>query len=181
MPSKNYIIPALLLFAAIGVGAYYVNKIPSPQINNDQLSQVSESSGNIDSAGSETTLGAETSITPVASASGNTKMEDKLIVQDIVVGNGAEAVAGKKVTVNYSGKLTNGTKFDSSYDRNEPFVFNLGAGEVIAGWDQGVIGMKTGGKRSLTIPPSLGYGSADLGTIPPNSTLIFEVELLKVE
>jgi len=100
----------------------------------------------------------------------------------MVVGTGDEAVNGKKVTVNYSGTLINGTKFDSSYDRGVPFSFNLGAGEVIAGWDRGVTGMKVGGKRKLTIPSSLGYGATGAGeVIPPNATLIFEVELLKVE
>ncbi|HEX6977621.1 MAG TPA: FKBP-type peptidyl-prolyl cis-trans isomerase [Patescibacteria group bacterium] len=106
---------------------------------------------------------------------------DQLKIEDIKVGTGDEAVSGKKVTVNYVGTLTNGTKFDSSIDRNQPFTFNLGAGEVIQGWDKGVSGMKVGGKRKLTIPASLGYGNRDMGTIPANSTLIFEVELLKVE
>ncbi len=100
---------------------------------------------------------------------------------DEVIGTGDEAVAGKKVTVNYVGTLTNGNKFDSSYDRNEPFSFTLGGGQVIQGWDQGVAGMKVGGKRKLVIPPELGYGSPGAGTIPANSTLIFEIELLKVE
>ncbi len=100
---------------------------------------------------------------------------------DEVVGTGAEAVAGKHVTVNYLGTLTDGTKFDSSYDRNQPFDFDLGAGQVIKGWDQGVAGMKVGGKRKLVIPPELGYGSQAAGSIPPNSTLVFEVELLDVK
>ena len=112
-------------------------------------------------------------------------VEDKLIIQDEVTGTGAEAVAGKKVTVNYTGTLTNGTAFDSNTDPKfghvTPFTFNLGAGEVIQGWDQGVAGMKVGGKRKLTIPASLGYGAQSVGSIPANSTLIFEVELLKVE
>jgi FKBP-type peptidyl-prolyl cis-trans isomerase len=104
-----------------------------------------------------------------------------LITEDIVIGDGAEARAGQKVTVHYRGTLTNGTKFDASYDRGQPFTFNLGAGEVIKGWDQGVAGMKVGGKRKLTIPPALGYGARGAGgVIPPNATLIFEVELLKV-
>ena len=116
-------------------------------------------------------------ITPTA-----TQAMEELKIEDITVGTGAEAVAGKKVTVHYTGTLTDGTKFDSSVDRGTPFTFNLGAGEVIAGWDQGVAGMKVGGKRKLTIPSSLGYGERGAGGgIPPNATLIFDVELLKVE
>jgi hypothetical protein len=103
-----------------------------------------------------------------------------LVVQDLVIGTGATAATGDLVTVNYVGTLTNGTKFDSSYDRNQPYTFRLGAGAVIAGWDQGVVGMKVGGKRRLTIPPSLGYGSQPNGPIPANSTLIFEIELLSI-
>lgn len=102
-------------------------------------------------------------------------------VEDIVVGTGEEAVSGKTVTVNYVGTLTDGTKFDASADHGQPFSFELGAGRVIKGWDQGVAGMKVGGKRKLTIPPDLAYGNQAVGTIPANSTLVFEVELLKVE
>mgnify|MGYP001201158317 CR=1 FL=1 len=124
----------------------------------------------------------ESTAEPVATGSAKPKMEDKLIIQDERVGTGAEAVVGKKVTVNYLGTLTDGTKFDSSYDRGTPFSFSLGAGEVIAGWDQGVAGMKVGGKRKLTIPSSLGYGAQGIpGVIPGGATLIFEVELLGVE
>ena len=109
-------------------------------------------------------------------------MENKLIIVDEIIGTGAEAVVGKKITVNYSGTLTDGTKFDSSYDRGTPFSFNLGAGEVIKGWDQGFAGMKVGGKRKLTIPSDLAYGPNGIpGAIPGGATLIFEVELLKVE
>ena len=100
---------------------------------------------------------------------------------DIVVGTGATAQPGKNVKVHYSGFLTNGTKFDSSRDRGEPFVFPLGAGQVIKGWDEGVAGMKVGGQRQLRIPPELGYGASGAGSvIPPNATLIFDVELLEV-
>jgi FKBP-type peptidyl-prolyl cis-trans isomerase len=101
--------------------------------------------------------------------------------EDIVVGTGEEAVAGKSVTVNYVGTLTDGTKFDASADHGQPFTFTLGAGQVIEGWDKGVVGMKVGGKRKLTIPPDMGYGNQQDGSIPTNSTLVLQVELLKVE
>jgi FKBP-type peptidyl-prolyl cis-trans isomerase FkpA len=105
----------------------------------------------------------------------------ELKIEDSKVGAGAVAETGKRVTVHYTGWLTNGTKFDSSKDRGEPFSFQLGAGEVIKGWDQGVAGMKVGGVRKLTVPPSLGYGANGAGgVIPPNATLVFEVELLGV-
>lgn len=105
-----------------------------------------------------------------------------LQVDDKKIGTGAEATAGKTVTVHYVGTLTDGKKFDSSRDRNQGFSFELGAGDVIKGWDQGVAGMKVGGLRKLTIPPELGYGSRGFpGAIPPNATLIFEVELLDVK
>jgi FKBP-type peptidyl-prolyl cis-trans isomerase FkpA len=98
---------------------------------------------------------------------------------DLVAGSGREAHAGETATVHYTGKLTNGTQFDSSKDRNQPFSFRLGAGHVIKGWDEGVEGMKIGGIRQLVIPPQLGYGSRGAGSaIPPHATLIFEVELL---
>jgi FKBP-type peptidyl-prolyl cis-trans isomerase FkpA len=105
-----------------------------------------------------------------------------LIYEDVVVGEGAEASAGQFVSVHYTGWLTNGKKFDSSKDRNEPFDFPLGGRQVIAGWDEGVQGMKIGGTRKLTIPPTLGYGARGAGgVIPPNATLVFEVELLGIE
>lgn len=103
-------------------------------------------------------------------------------IEEVVVGSGAEAVAGKRVTVHYVGTLTNGSKFDSSRDRGQGFTFKLGVGQVISGWDQGVAGMKIGGVRKLTIPPELGYGARGFPpVIPANSTLLFEVELLGVE
>ncbi len=105
---------------------------------------------------------------------------DKVTIEDTQVGTGAEAVPGKKLTVNYTGKLQDGTVFDTSVGK-QPFEFTLGAGEVIPGWDQGLQGMKVGGKRTLTIPPSLGYGANAVDKIPANSTLIFDVELLGVQ
>ena len=108
-----------------------------------------------------------------------------LIIEDITVGTGGEATPGTHISVHYTGWLFNngvqGAKFDSSKDRGQPFDFALGAGQVIAGWDQGFAGMKVGGVRKLTIPPELGYGARGAGgVIPPNATLMFEVELLGV-
>jgi FKBP-type peptidyl-prolyl cis-trans isomerase FkpA len=104
-----------------------------------------------------------------------------LVYEDTVVGEGAEAKAGQQVSVHYTGWLTNGSKFDSSKDRNDPFEFSLGMRQVIGGWDEGVQGMKVGGTRKLTIPPELGYGARGAGgVIPPNATLVFEVELLGI-
>ena len=100
--------------------------------------------------------------------------------RDDVVGTGREARAGDHVVVHYTGTLENGSKFDSSRDRNRPFEFALGAGMVIRGWDEGVAGMKVGGKRHLVIPAGLGYGSRAIGPIPPNSTLVFDVELVDI-
>ena len=105
-----------------------------------------------------------------------------LIYEDVAVGDGARARSGDAVRVHYTGWLQSGRKFDSSVDRGEPFGFALGRGEVIAGWDEGVAGMRVGGRRRLTVPPTLGYGPYGAGSvIPPDATLIFEVELLAVD
>jgi len=125
----------------------------------------------------DTTAGGPTKTTgtPVTTKSG-------LKYWDVKKGSGAEAKAGQTVKVHYTGWLTNGTKFDSSVDRKEPFEFRLGAGDVIKGWDEGVAGMKVGGTRQLRIPPELGYGASGAGgVIPPNAALVFDVELLGVK
>jgi peptidylprolyl isomerase len=109
-----------------------------------------------------------------------TVMDSGLKYTDLVEGTGASPEKGQLVTVHYTGTLEDGTKFDSSRDRGEPFKFKIGVGQVIKGWDEGVASMKVGGRRQLTIPPELGYGSRGIGPIPPNSTLLFDVELLKV-
>lgn len=106
---------------------------------------------------------------------------DKLLVEDLKVGTGREAQKFRWLKVHYTGWLTNGKKFDSSLTRKTPFRFQMGVGQVIKGWDDGLKGMKPGGKRKLTVPSRLGYGNQAQGSIPANSTLIFEVELLEVE
>jgi FKBP-type peptidyl-prolyl cis-trans isomerase len=123
---------------------------------------------------------------PDAAENQVTEMPDGLKYTDTKIGDGATARAGNKVSVNYTGWLSDngakGKKFDSSFDRGQPLPFTLGAHQVIAGWDEGVAGMKVGGKRTLTIPPELGYGARGFGTaIPPNATLIFDVELVQVQ
>ncbi len=130
----------------------------------------------------DVTAGAPASPTAVDEAD-YTTTDTGLKYYDFVVGDGAAPTKGKSVTVHYTGWLLDGDKFDSSLDRGQPFSFNIGAGQVIRGWDEGVMGMKVGGKRQLVIPPELGYGSggAGGGVIPPNATLVFEVELLEVK
>ena len=135
----------------------------SPAPANDQLAQAGASAlgGSMDAAKERTT-------------------DTGLRITDLVIGSGAEAVAGQTVSVNYRGTLLTGKEFDSSYGRG-PFAFPLGGGRVIKGWDEGVAGMKVGGKRRLVIPPDLAYGERGAGgVIPPNATLVFEVELLQV-
>lgn len=101
--------------------------------------------------------------------------------EDIQVGTGPEVKSGDTISIDYKGTLPDGTVFDSSYERGQPFETQIGVGQVIKGWDEGVIGMQVGGKRKLVIPPAMGYGEQDMGTIPPNSTLIFEVELREIK
>lgn len=110
----------------------------------------------------------------------NVQNVDGLQIEDVLVGSGEVAKNGDMLSVHYTGTLTDGTKFDSSVDRGQPFQFAVGTGQVIEGWEKGFIGMKVGGKRKLTIPPEMAYGERGTGSIPSNSTLIFEVELLDI-
>lgn len=160
------IIGALLV---IGLGVWwYMNTVNST------------SSGSVPTTQDTANTDTHTMTNDTASNSTHT-LPGGLIVQDVKVGSGAEAVSGHSITVHYVGTLDDGTVFDSSRTRGTPFAFGLGAGQVIKGWDDGFAGMKVGGIRKLTIPPALGYGAQAVGPIPPNSTLHFEVELLGVE
>ena len=144
-----------------------------------------QSSSSAGSGAGATSTGAEPSAAaPATPATGGKvhKLASGLQYEDMVVGSGTMAEPGMTVSVHYTGWLTDGTKFDSSVDRGQPFQFQLGAGQVIQGWDEGVKGMRIGGKRKLTIPSDLGYGARGAGgVIPPNATLLFDVELLDVK
>lgn len=123
----------------------------------------------------------ETTIEETAQTQNTMANQDgELKIEDIEVGTGETVESGDTVVIHYTGTLTDGTKFDSSVDRGEPFQTDIGVGQVIEGWDKGVVGMKVGGKRKLTIPPSMAYGDQEIPGIPANSTLIFDVELLEV-
>jgi FKBP-type peptidyl-prolyl cis-trans isomerase len=163
-PGNKYLVVTIFLVALLVVAGAFAFSTKEEKVISTEVLQTSTPSATI----SEENMG-----------EGNVA---QIGIEDIIEGTGDMAESGKKVTVNYVGTLTDGKKFDSSYDRNDPFSFNLGAGEVIVGWDQGVVGMKVGGKRKLTIPSDLAYGDNGIpGAIPGGATLIFEVELLKVE
>lgn len=154
------IVIALLVLAVLILGSYYfLKKAPAKVTQNMNFSE-------------------EPNNQP---ASSSAQTQTDLKIEDLKVGQGQEVKKGDTVQVNYLGTLTNNQKFDSSYDRNQPFEFQVGAGQVIEGWDQGLLGMKIGGKRKLTIPPALGYGNQPVGTIPANSILIFEIELIAIK
>ena len=121
------------------------------------------------------------SIFTSSTSKSNMEQSPQVLTTDTVYGTGDIAATGSRVTVHYTGRFVDGKVFDSSLSRGEPFQFILGSGQVIEGWDKGIVGMRVGGKRTLSIPPELGYGANDYGPIPGNSTLIFDVELLKVE
>lgn len=145
----------VVVFGLSPVGKFFFGQTPNPK------------------ASTETSQGA-------AVTSGVSGTVDGLMMQDTTVGNGALVQDGDVVSVHYIGMLTDGTRFDSSYDRGEPITFTVGSGQLITGFDRGVVGMKVGGKRTLTIPPELAYGAQAVGAIPADSTIVFEVELVKI-
>jgi FKBP-type peptidyl-prolyl cis-trans isomerase len=188
---------AVVVVAFFLGGLIYKNESLTPALVNQSSGQSQSSQSQTDqsqsallsttttaSAGNTSNVSSSTSsVATGVLATSNYPMEttsDGLQIQDISIGTGATAKAGDHVYVNYIGTLTNGTKFDSSYDRGQPIDFVLGVGTVIPGWDQGLLGMKVGGKRQLVIPPSLAYGNQAVGLIPANSTLVFQVELVKI-
>ncbi len=159
----KYVISVIIILAVLFGIQSYINRAKVVKTSDSVISEA---------------LNKQQTMDKVATSTGST---ETLGIIDTKVGTGKEAKAGDTITVNYTGKFTNGQVFDSSIPRGEPFVFKLGAGMVIKGWDQGFAGMKEGGKRILTVPPMMGYGMNDYHTIPGGSTLIFDIELLKVE
>ena len=181
--SRNLIPLVIILFVIIGgiSGVFFLVNPKEQNNSNINLTPVAYKTQ------SPTPVPTSVIITPTVApetsgaSSSATTMPDGLQIQDITIGTGDQVKSGDTVTVNYLGTLVDGTKFDSSYDRNTPFTTQIGVGQVIRGWDEGIVGMKTGGKRRLVVPAQLGYGSQSVGGIPPNSTLIFEVELVSVK
>ena len=171
-PDKKPIIFGLALLAFILI-AFIINSMKN--------SQKTTSVGGGTSGDTQVVTPASEPVSNPSSRSATTVVTKTLKTEDLLVGSGKEIKDGDKAIVNYKGTLVDGTVFDSTDKYGASFGFTLGSGEVIEGWDQGVAGMKVGGKRKLTIPPELGYGATPMGTIPANSTLIFEIELVKIE
>lgn len=181
--SKN-LVPLLIVVVIIIAGAASIFLLSNTKTTSSNLNLNQLLTQTPPTTTAPTNVIISPAVSPAATSAGTANiqtMSDGLQIQDETVGTGQEVKSGDTVTVNYIGTLTNGQKFDSSYDRNQPFTTQIGVGQVIKGWDEGIVGMKVGGKRKLIIPPSLGYGAQAAGSIPPNSTLIFEVELLSVK
>ncbi len=191
---KNILLIIVAIIAIVGVYFLFQNSQNKNNENENQEINSSENSKqqetNSEEENKESTDASAEAVADKEKKEGEEDIEEEpkvseeenqeLEIEILKEGTGEEAKNNDKVTVHYVGTLENGTKFDSSLDRGDPFVFTLGAGQVIKGWDQGVLGMKVGEKRKLIIPSELGYGARSAGLIPPNSTLIFEVELLEV-
>jgi peptidylprolyl isomerase len=186
MNEKTIIISILVVACALFGYAWYVNMNKESAVdsiqNTNQTTPTEQS--NITNPDAATQTGSAVNAQDMNQTQPQTTEEPvtELKANDVVVGTGDEAQPGDTVFVHYTGKLTNGQVFDSSIPRGQPFSFTLGSNTVIQGWEIGIQGMKVGGKRTLTIPPSLGYGAQGAGgVIPPNATLIFDVEMLKIE
>ncbi|HOS88185.1 MAG TPA: FKBP-type peptidyl-prolyl cis-trans isomerase [Candidatus Pacearchaeota archaeon] len=172
MKKNNIIIIAIVLIIIIGVAIYYFYRPKSIFAPEPIGVRGGEASANV-------VIGKEEQISDLIN---NFDNQSKMKIEILKQGSGVEVKSGDILTVNYTGTFIDGTKFDSSFNPGrEPFIFKLGAGQVIKGWDEGLVGMKIGEQRRLTIPPEMGYGSAGVpGAIPPNATLIFVVDLLKI-
>lgn len=181
MNNKSLAIIGVLVIMMVALGIYFYSKKSSPQMTDTTIKQTEPAS-----TASQATPSEAVSTTPGVTetpteTSVPTIFPNGLIIEDLKVGQGNEVKSGDTISIHYLGTLTNGTKFDSSYDRGQPFQTQIGVGQVIKGWDLGVVGMKPGGKRRLTIPPDLAYGERGAGgVIPPKATLIFEVELVNI-
>ena len=169
-----------LIFLLLPVGGVYLLMSEQSSVSDVLSFQVTPTPEN--TLGPNALLKITPSLIPTSTViAQTTKMSDELMIEDLKVGEGAEVKAGDTIKINYVGSLTDGTKFDSSYDRGQPLETKIGVGMVIPGWDQGVVGMRVGGKRRLSIPSRLAYGEQGVaGAIPPNATLIFEVELVEI-
>jgi FKBP-type peptidyl-prolyl cis-trans isomerase len=168
---------ALIIFLIAGLGGIgYL--FMNPKVAQNQLETKSQSSTKISTSSSPALAKFECNDKKEPSVTSETK---ELRIEDICIGSGKEVKSGDTISINYKGTLLDGTEFDSSYKRNQAFSTKIGVGQVIKGWDQGIVGLKEGGKRKLTIPADLAYGAVAKSTIPANSTLVFEVELMGIK
>ncbi len=172
MKAQSFVTPIVIIAVLAGTFMILSKNPNEAPVSSDQLANQSNNRTE--------EITPELQISPVVTQTN--KSMDKLKIEDIKVGTGPEVKSGDTISINYLGTLEDGKKFDSSYDRGQPFETKIGVGQVIQGWDQGVVGMKVGGKRKLTIPSSLAYGDRGIpGVIPPKATLIFEVELMGIK